>query len=280
VLLNLAVNARDAMPGGGSLRLSVDPLATTPEFARTHAWARHQRYVRIQAQDSGQGMPEEVQQHIFEPFYTTKEPGKGTGLGLSVVYSIIQNHEGGLVVESRPGRGTSFIFYLPLAEENQNGQARQADEEPPLQGRGQQLLVVDDEISLREISSQALKSFGYRVRLAGDGMEALGAYRLAKEMGEPFDLVILDLAMPVMGGKECLERILAFDPGAKVIIATGQADDDPEMGALAGRAAGLLRKPFNLVALIRQVGEALAPPAPELAREGVDLAARLGSIIK
>jgi CheY-like chemotaxis protein len=184
-------------------------------------------------------------------------------------------------VESRPGKGTSLAVYLPLAREVRAGQARQADEEPPPQGLGQQLLVVDDEISLREISSQALKSFGYRVRLAGDGMEALGAYRLAKDAGRPFDLVILDLAMPVMGGKECLERILEMDPEAKVIIATGQADDDPEVRALAGRAAGLLRKPFNLVARIREGGWALSSPGQAQAgREGVDLAAGVGPIIK
>jgi PAS domain S-box-containing protein len=260
VLLNLALNARDAMPQGGAITFGSREHLVDQEFRSRHPWARAALYDELVVEDNGPGMSEEVLQHIFEPFYTTKEPGKGTGLGLSVAFSIVQNHGGELIVESGPGRGTRFSIFLPALVQAASDEAAPSTEAPLPRGHGQRILVVDDEYSVRQISREALEAFGYVVEEASDGQEALRIFAQAHEAGQGFDLVILDLSMPHMGGRECLCRLLALDPGAKVLIATGHPGNLVELSQETGSRTQVLHKPFDLGTLLKAAGHMLQTP--------------------
>ncbi len=259
VLLNLAVNARDAMPQGGLLSFRARQVELDHAFCHTHPWAQPGTWLELEVADTGEGMSPEVRERIFEPFFTTKEPGVGTGLGLAVAYSLITNHGGGILVHSHPGRGTRFRIYLPTSQQGSAPVAPPRPHTAPPRGKGQSVLVVDDEASVREICRQALSMHGYHVSEAAEGRMALELYRWAMEQGRPYDLVILDLAMPVMDGRQCLERLLRLDPGLRVIIATGHGYDDPDMDQLVHRAAGMLSKPFDLQSLLTEVARVLNP---------------------
>ncbi|MFH1034711.1 MAG: PAS domain S-box protein [Pseudomonadota bacterium] len=258
VLLNLALNARDAMPRGGTITFRSREHLGGPEFQANHAWAGAGRYDELMVEDNGPGMDEEVLQHIFEPFFTTKEPGKGTGLGLSVAFSIVRNHGGELVVESTPGQGTRFSIFLPAQALTRRAAAPAAVEMPLPQGRGQRILVVDDEYSVRQISREALEAFGYAVEEATDGQEALRLFSQARQAGQGYDLVILDLSMPHMGGRECLRRLRCLDIESKVIIATGHPDSLEDLGLAAEAHMQVLHKPYDLSTLLKQTGHMLA----------------------
>ena len=201
VLLNLASNAQDAMPGGGVLAIKTENLALDEGSASSRLDAPPGEYVRITVSDTGEGMPPDVQEHIFEPFFTSKEVGKGTGLGLASVYGIVQGHEGRITCRSRAGAGTTFEIYLPMLEAAQEPpEAPRAD--PGQAGGGTEtILLVDDEEALRSIGSRTLQSKGYRVLTASSGEAALEIYR-ANTRG--VDLVIMDLGMPGMGGRQAL----------------------------------------------------------------------------
>jgi len=262
VLLNLAVNARDAMPHGGRLTLRTAWRRADEAFRATHSWATEEEYGVLAVEDNGQGMARSVQARVFEPFYTTKEPGKGSGLGLFVAYSIIANHGGGLEVISAPRAGAAFRVYLP-AEPGQGETPAPPPEPPtPALGRGERILVVDDEASLRDIARQALESFNYRVGEAANGREALGLYRDNLGTDSAFALVLMDMAMPVMDGAACFNRILALDPGAKVIITTGHLHSNACLEQLSAKPAGLIRKPFDLSDLLKEIRQALDAPRP------------------
>ncbi|MBI4798022.1 MAG: PAS domain S-box protein [Desulfarculus sp.] len=258
VVLNLALNARDAMEEGGLLTIATAVAVLDLDFCGIHPWARPGPYVLIEVTDTGSGMPAAVLEHVFEPFFTTKEPGRGTGLGLALAYTMIKAHGGGLVVKSLAGQGSRFVIYLPATQGDLAAQeAAAAQEASPLAGQGQRLLVVDDEPAVREVAREALTQHGYRVHEAGHGQEALEMYAAARERGRPYGLVLLDLAMPVMDGQRCLELLLEMDPAARVLVATGHGGDESSLSALEGRAAGVLRKPFDLTTLLTQVAELL-----------------------
>lgn len=260
VFLNLAVNARDAMPSGGVLTLQTKWRKADQRFRATRNWATEDIYAEVVVTDNGQGMSEEVQARIFEPFYTTKETGKGTGLGLFVAYSIVTNHGGGIEVESSPGKGARFHIFLPAdAELKPDEMGAKSSDEPPL-GHGQRLLVVDDEASLREITREALEASGYQVVEAKNGREALDKYEEQMLDGREFDLVLLDLAMPVMDGAACFYKITSLNPRAKVIIATGQAHNTTGLENLPVHPAGIIKKPFDLSQLLKEVDRALSTP--------------------
>lgn len=254
VLLNLTLNARDAMPGGGRITLRTGLHEAGEPFESNSLWVQPgTSYVKIEVQDTGSGMPAKVLERIFDPFFTTKEPGKGTGLGLAVAYSIIKNHGGAIVPQSRKGRGTVFTVYLPV-EEGLEIQPDRPRKDPPLpHGQGQRVLVVDDEQAVREVSRHALEAFDYRVDEAAHGQQALEMFRQARRRGEPYALVILDLAMPLMGGRECAAEMLAEDPDTRILIVTGHGAAQAGLGELAQRVAGQLRKPFDLAGLVREV---------------------------
>jgi PAS domain S-box-containing protein len=239
VLMNLCLNARDAMPDGGTLTVEVDRPAGG-------------RYVRLSVSDTGRGMPAEVQARIFEPFFTTKGTGQGTGLGLAVVFGIVDAHGGRIECASRPGAGTRFDVYLP-AYDGPAATVTDPTPEPVASpaGRGERVLVVDDEPMIRELAAAVLEPLGYRVTLAADGAEGVGQFRAA---GGRFDLVILDLTMPTLSGRETLEALLAIDPGVRVLLASGYSADRE---AMAGRVTGFLDKPYSPGDLARAVRRAL-----------------------
>jgi PAS domain S-box-containing protein len=260
VVLNLCLNARDALPQGGEIRLCTSQCYLEESFCRLHPWARPGHYVRVQVEDNGVGMAPEVLERVFEPFFTTKEPGKGTGLGLTIAYSIVKSHSGYILAQTpgSSGSGSRFTIFFPALEEHEQERAPSLPhrEQAP-RGQGERILLVDDEPRLLEIGRKMLVSHSYRVDTASNGEEALAMY--ARELGsrDPYLLVILDMAMPVMDGGECLSRILEIDPTARVVVSTGTAlgANSPELPSPG--AMGVLEKPFDLELLLKTVRRAL-----------------------
>lgn len=263
VLLNLALNARDAMPNGGTLRFVSSLGVPDPELFRQYPHLPTGCFVEISIQDEGVGIPKEHLERIFEPFFTTKEAGKGTGLGLSVSYSIIKAHNGFILAQSPPpgeGKGSLFRVLLPPAEISQAQQPKARQEAVAPRGKGERILVGEDESRIREILGKALQTYGYNVETAPDGEKAAEAYLQAMQAGVPFQAVILDLAMPVRDGKWAMARILESDPGARVIVATGYTHEMHMEEDLRQRARALLKKPFDLAVLLRTLRECLEGP--------------------
>ncbi|HEU4763646.1 MAG TPA: ATP-binding protein, partial [Gemmatimonadales bacterium] len=221
VILNLCVNARDAMPNGGTLTLAADTVELDAEAAAVVLDARPGAYIRFSVADTGTGIPKELLDRIFEPFFTTKEVGKGTGLGLSTSLAIVQGHGGFVRVDSAPGAGTRFEVYLPAHAEPASPELTLADAPIP-RGRGERILVVDDEASLREITRRSLEAAGYRVSLAVDGADAVAAY--ARERGT-IAAVITDMMMPVMDGAATIRALRAIDPAVPVMAVSGLASE-------------------------------------------------------
>ncbi len=263
VILNLALNSRDAMPEGGSLELGLRLAELGVGFCRDHPWAQPGRYLELSARDTGEGMTPEVLERIFEPFFTTKQPGQGTGLGLAVVYTMVKSHGGYVVSESEAGRGTLMRVLLPVEESPEAAPVSAPREEaPPRPGQGQRILVVDDDKNLREIGRRALEDGGYEIEEADNGQSALEAFRAAREQGRPFALVILDLAMPVMDGRQCLLELRRAEPGCKVLVATGYGKSRLSDEEIASQTMGVLAKPYDLDELASEVARALTTPAP------------------
>ena len=260
VMLNLGVNARDAMPDGGYIKFESRLIELDSLFCRKHPWAKPGRYVEMIVEDNGSGMPPEIVERVFDPFFTTKEAGKGTGLGLSVAFSIVKNHGGHILAESpldkRTGRGSRFKVHLPVPDEKQAKSSQPADDQI-YQGRGEHVLVVDDEPRLLQIAREMLEVSGYRVDVANNGKEALNLYRNALAAEDGFQLVVMDLAMPEMDGGTCLRGILDVDPGAKILITTGYGEDDLPEGLPKEAIQGMLTKPFDFRTLLKKVGESL-----------------------
>lgn len=251
IVLNLAVNAKHAMPKGGSLIFQTKNVTLDEEYFRTRLEAEPGEYVLLRVSDTGHGMGKAVLDRIFEPFFTTKQPGEGTGLGLSMVFGIVKNHGGHISCFSEPDRGTVFEIYLPAIE--------QRLESPPeimlgLPGGGTEtLLLVDDEDAVREMGKELLHQMGYSVLTARSGRAALDIYR---ESGDSVSLVILDLVMPDMSGSECLAELLKLDPKVKVIIASGYAADG-SLEELKRTAKDLIAKPYDVKQLLQAVRNAL-----------------------
>ncbi len=230
------------------------------ELRSRHPYVPSGCFVEISVKDQGVGIPKEHLERIFEPFFTTKEAGKGTGLGLSVSYSIVKAHEGFIFAESPPQgeeKGTLFRVLLPPAETTQEPASRPSQEVPPPRGKGERVLVADDETRIREILKKALEAHGYRVETAPNGEEAASAYLKAFESGKPFQAVILDLAMPVRDGRWAMARILETDPQANVIVATGYTDEQFLGQETNLKARAVLRKPFDMSILLRTLRDIL-----------------------
>ena len=240
VLMNLCLNARDAMPEGGTLILETHNVTLDEEYARTVLEARPGRYVRLSVSDTGCGMSPQVQARLFEPFFTTKEAGKGTGLGLAVVYGIVKGHGGFINIYSQEGRGSTFHVYLPAIMLAVPEREVEGWELPT--GR-ETILLVDDEEVVRALGQRVLESCGYTVLTAEDGIRALEVYQA--HPGE-IALVVLDLVMPRMGGLECLQRLRELDPQVKVLISTGYTARSPAQELVAKGALGVVEKPFRL----------------------------------
>ncbi|MBW1962092.1 MAG: PAS domain S-box protein [Deltaproteobacteria bacterium] len=254
IFMNLAVNARDAMPKGGKLVIETENVSIGEEYRNTHLGVLPGQYALLSVSDTGTGMDKEVLEHIFEPFYTTKEPGKGTGLGLSMVHGLVKDHGGYIMCYSEPGKGTCFKIYLPVLEVEaaEQGVEREKDEEIP--GGDETILLVDDEEMFRDIGQQILRRFGYNVLLAHDGESALELYRKQKKA---ISLIILDLVMPGMGGSKCLETLLGMDPAVNVLIASGYSINGTERRAIQAGGRRFIRKPFDMKQMLKQVRKAL-----------------------
>jgi PAS domain S-box-containing protein len=264
-VVNLVLNARDAMPGGGEIVIGSRVREARHEARNAlgkPGCTTGLPFVEIEVSDTGTGIPEQIRDQIFDPFFTTKEPGKGTGLGLSIVFSIAKGHGGHIHVESNPGGGSRFLLSFPLSGDN----AHQSAEHAGMGGNAlpcgnqESLLIIDDEEMVREVMREVLKSHGYQVSCAANGQEGLHLYREAMDAGNPFQLVLLDLAMPVMGGKQCLDHLTSLDPTAKVLLASGLVDGDVQESDLLQKASGILRKPYLARDLLREVRRHLDAP--------------------
>jgi two-component system cell cycle sensor histidine kinase/response regulator CckA len=240
VLMNLCVNARDAMPEGGSLTLETRNVTLDEEYARLVLEARPGRYVRLSVSDTGCGMSLEVQARLFEPFFTTKGMGEGTGLGLAMVYGIVKGHEGFIQVYSEEGRGSTFHVYLPAIEVAVEERGVEELEWPT---GTETILVVDDEDGVRALGQAVLEDCGYSVLIAEDGVHALEVYQAR---GGEVALVVLDVIMPRMSGLECLRRLREMDPDVKVLISTGYTARGLAQELVGKGALGVVRKPFRI----------------------------------
>lgn len=248
VMVNLVLNAVDAMPEGGKLSIRTNHFTVDEEFCRAHLWANVGDYVEITVSDTGHGMDRGTVSRIFEPFYTTRGLANKLGLGLSVVHGVIQDHGGHIECESDVGRGTAFRIFLPELSYPDQPECVPV----PAESRGgtETLLMVDDQDDIREMGKRVLSQFGYTVLCASNGREALDVYR---EAGHEIALVILDLIMPEMGGKLCLEKLLAFDPRVRVLIASGHADRQEVRETVQMGAKGVVTKPFTTKQLLKAV---------------------------
>jgi PAS domain S-box-containing protein len=252
VLINLAVNARDAMPDGGLLLIRTDRPRVQPRHQLPSPMASGS-YVVITVSDSGVGMDSATQERLFEPFFTTKEMGKGTGLGLSMVYGIVRQSGGHIVVDSGPGKGTRFQLFLPLVEQPASVDASRTSELPPARGKGN-VLLVEDEKELRALLAETLTDLGYTVLQAGNGEEAI---ELAKSALASIDMLITDMVMPRMNGRELSKSLRERRPGLPVLFISGYSDVIPSEEEFFNVTTQFLQKPFNSDSLGHRVRELL-----------------------
>jgi signal transduction histidine kinase len=258
VLMNLAVNARDAMPQGGQLTIETANLELEEAYARLHAPFQPGQYVTLTVADTGCGIDPETQAHIFEPFFTTKEPGKGTGLGLATVYGVVKQSGGYIWVSSEPGQGTTFKIYLPTVDEPSG--TGELSELPLRSTKGTEtVLVVEDDEPIRNFICECLERQGYSVVSAGDPVEAVEAAERHKGM---IQLMVTDVVMPGVSGRELAEQLAPRRPEMKVLFVSGYTDDAIVHYGVLEAGLAFLQKPFTRMGLAQKVREVLgcAPP--------------------
>jgi signal transduction histidine kinase/ActR/RegA family two-component response regulator len=253
ILMNLAVNSRDAMPDGGRLVFETKNVVLDEEYFKTHPTAMPGEYVLLTIVDTGFGMNKETIEHIYEPFFTTKEVGKGTGLGLAMVYGIVENHGGHITIVSKPDQGTTFRIYFPVLKAYVEREASERKEEK-LQGGSETILMVDDEETVRDIAKSMLGRVGYTAITAESGEEAVEIFKRSN----PYpDLIILDIGMPGMGGHKCLKELRKIYPDIKVIVASGYPETGKVEKTIKAGAAGFIAKPYLIAEMLKKVREVL-----------------------
>jgi CheY-like chemotaxis protein/two-component sensor histidine kinase len=248
IIMNLAVNAGHAMPEGGNLVIETKAVSLDRAYCLDHIEATIGPYILLSVSDTGHGIDKKTMERIFEPFFTTKGPGIGTGLGLSMVYGIVKQHGGHITCYSEPGAGATFKIYFPAIDS-------EVKSEKPMdlvlpQGGTETILLVDDDDSVRDVGRQMLVEYGYRVITASNGREALEIYSAKRAT---ISLVILDLFMPEMGGKECLRALLRMDPEVSVLVASGFTHNGEIGEAQDSGAKGFIGKPFDIPQLLDEI---------------------------
>ena len=257
-LMNLCLNARDAMPEGGILTIETQNVEIGEEYCRHHPSGKPGRYVMLSVSDTGVGMDKETLDQVFEPFFTTKELGRGTGLGLATVYGAVKQHEGFIYAYSEPGSGTVFRLYFPVLVGAAEPREIQV-EEPPQKGTGT-VLLADDYEGIRESTREMLLALGYEVIAARDGLEAV---QLFKKNADQIDLVLLDVVLPSHSGPEVYSQICAIRPGTKVIFASGYTAENTLLKSAIQKGITVLQKPFSMSSLSRAIRDVLARKSPE-----------------
>lgn len=255
ILLNLCVNARDAMPHGGTLTVNLENCVLDEHYVAMNLQAKAGNYVQIGVTDTGMGMPPDILNKIFEPFFTTKGPNEGTGLGLSTVMAIVKSHGGNVNVYSEQGKGTTFRIYLPAAETSPGSAKTQTQDLTMPLGNGETILVIDDEASILDITTQTLTAFGYRVLCATDGAEAIALYA---ENKKNIALVLTDMAMPIMDGAAVIRALLRINPAVTIIAASGLKVTGDVTQIPAGGIKHFLMKPYTSGTLLKSIRSVLA----------------------
>lgn len=252
VLMNLCVNARDAMPEGGKIAIATGNTALDPSFRATHPEAKIGPHVALCVSDTGCGMDPAMLSHIFEPFFTTKDPGKGTGLGLATVYGIVRQHDGLIEVESQEGIGSQFKIYLPSVDR----EAVPISHPAPLSGPPgrETILLAEDDEAVRQLGKRILENAGYRVLTAGDGEEALGLF---ERFQDSIDLMLLDVVMPKLGGRALMDRIQSRCARMKFIFASGYSEQALHTGFVLNSGIDLIKKPYRAEELLKRVREVI-----------------------
>jgi nitrogen-specific signal transduction histidine kinase len=251
-LVNLCVNARDAMPEGGTLAIETHEASLDEADCAAHSGAKPGRYAVLSVEDTGGGMDEKTLEHIFEPFFTTKETDKGTGLGLATVYGIVKQHEGLIQAYSEPRMGTTFKLYWPWCAAD--SKAPESSDPGDVRGGTETILLAEDDEMVQMVARTILEREGYEVLAAGDGAAAVA---LLEERGEKVEMAILDVVMPRMGGREAYERMQELRPGLKVLFASGYSEDAVHTDFVLDKGLSLIQKPFSREALLRAVRKAL-----------------------
>ena len=252
VVMNLAINACDAMPHGGRLKILTEPVTLDEAFCREREWMSPGKYLLLSVSDTGVGISAENMERIFDPFFTTKTHGKGTGLGLSMVFGIVKNHGGCVDVRSDAGSGSVFGIFLPESPEEARKEKAAMDDALP-RGRGR-ILLVDDQEPVREVARDMLEALGYEVITAADGLEGISRYR---ELFREIDLVILDMVMPNLSGGDCFRRMKEINPKARVVLSSGYSMDGSIQDVMNEGILAFIQKPYRLEELSCVVGTAV-----------------------
>jgi two-component system, cell cycle sensor histidine kinase and response regulator CckA len=271
VIMNLAVNARDAMPEGGTLRVETANVEFDQTYVRQHAGAKLGQYIMLAVIDSGSGIDAETLAHIFEPFFTTKEVGKGTGLGLATVYGVVKQSDGYIWVETKPGQGAAFQIFLPRFAEPAPAIPAAALPASEVVGGSETILLVEDSEPLRELAQSFLETHGFRVYAAQNAQEAM---QLEAQHAGQFDLLLTDVVMPGMNGKALAEKMLVKQPGLRVLFMSGYTDSFIARHGMLEAGMVLVHKPFTEEDLVRKVREVLDTTSPEATRPPTNNLAR------
>jgi CheY-like chemotaxis protein len=257
VLVNLAVNARDAMPGGGQMVIETTNVEIGDPYGALHPDLSPGRYVLLAVTDTGHGMPDEVKERLFEPFFTTKPKGRGTGLGLATIFGTVKQAGGSIEVDSEMGHGTRFQIFLPAAGAREEVLPPRQSVPELAQGH-ETVLLVEDEVSVREFAVAVLRRLGYRVLAACNGADAL---RQVGQHAEPIDLLMTDVVMPGMNGRELAERLTTSHSQLKVLFTSGYTEDIIDQHGVLEEKLHFIAKPYSLAALATKLREVLDPRA-------------------